>query len=110
MDAYAEAAKLRPDDPALWLNLAAAAKAAGSYGRAVVAARRAAALAPRQPVVWERLGELMLDLHRLSHRPEHLAEAIKAWKQSLTLDPNQPKLVERVKMYEEARRTDAIRP
>jgi tetratricopeptide (TPR) repeat protein len=102
-DAYSEAAKLDSDNPAAWLNYASAARVAGQFGHAMVAARRAMKLAPREPVIWAKIGDLMLDLHRQTGKNEYLTEAIKAWKISLALNPKQPRLSEYLTTYEKAR-------
>jgi len=102
MAAYAEAAKLQPMNVSEWLNLATAAHAAGSYGRAVVATRRATELAPRDAFIWRRLGDLLLDLHRATGQEESLAEAVDAWRKSLQCDPAQQDLRDLVATYESA--------
>jgi tetratricopeptide (TPR) repeat protein len=102
MDAYSEAAKLDTDNPAAWLNYASSARVAGQFGHAMVAARRAMKLAPREPVIWAKIGDLMLDLHRQTGKSEYLTEAIHAWKMSLTLNPKQPRLSEYLATYEKA--------
>ncbi len=92
MDCFAEATKLKPDEVASWLNLATAARQAGSYGRAMVAIHRAEDLAPQDGLVQYRRGELLLELHRTTEKPELLADAISAWRKSLKLDPTQTEL------------------
>jgi len=95
MGSFAESAKLT-GDAASWLNLAAAARAAGSLGRAIAAAKRAAELRADDPATWRLLGDLLYDAHCLSGRPALLAEAAEAWRESLRLDPHQPRLRRRV--------------
>lgn len=102
MDAFAQSIKLQDDDSVTWLNLASSAHAAGSLGRAIVAARRAAKIAPSNPEIWAKLGDMMLELHRGTNNREHLAEALIAWKKSLAIDPDQPKLLEYIRTYERA--------
>jgi tetratricopeptide (TPR) repeat protein len=102
MTAYAEAAKLRPDDLGAWLNLSAAAQSAGSYGRAIFAAKQAAALAPMEPALWNRLGEIWLELHRATNRPDCLKEALEAWRVSVRLKPDQPEISRLLRVYEPA--------
>lgn len=92
MNCFAEAAKLKPDEVASWVNLAAAARRAGSYGRAMVAIHRAENLAPQDAMVQYRRGELLLELHRTTNKPELLADAIAAWRKSLQFDPTQKEL------------------
>jgi len=89
MMAYAEAAKLTKDAPS-WLNLAASARAAGSYGRAIAATKRALELAPNDATIWSRLGDLLHDVYRGTGRRKLLAEAARAWQRSLALAPHQP--------------------
>ena len=99
MLAYAEAAKLRPKSVTGWLNLATAAEAAGSYGRAIVATKRAAKLSPNDAAIWARVGELYLALHRATGKDRFLTEAVAAWRQSLKVDPAQPQLRNYVETY-----------
>ena len=94
-----QAIKLGAIDTETWLSLASAARAAGRLGRAVFAARRAAELAEADPGVWLRLGELSLELHRLTGREELLTQAIDAWRRSLELDPSQDRLRDLLKTY-----------
>ena len=98
--AYGEAARLDPNEPSSWSNLAVAARATGSLGRAAVAARRAAKLSPDDPSVWALAGQVLLDLHRATNDRDLLAEAVEAWRRSVALDPNQPALREHLRMYE----------
>jgi cytochrome c-type biogenesis protein CcmH/NrfG len=98
MKAFAEAAKLQPESVQAWLNLATAATAVGSYGRAMVALERARRLAPQDAMVWLRQGEALMDLHRATQKPEYLNRAVDAWYQSLKLDPDQPELFEKVRV------------
>lgn len=99
MLAYAEAAKLRPELVTGWLNLATAAEGAGSYGRAIVATKRAVKLSPDNAVIWARLGELYLALHRATEKDRFLADAVAAWRRSLELNAEQPKLRRYVQTY-----------
>ncbi len=85
MESFSKAAKLEPGQAVTWVNLAAAAEAAGSFGRAVVAVHKAADIAPDDALFHYRLGELLLDLHRATDKRELLAEAIAQWKQSLKI-------------------------
>lgn len=99
MDSYSQAAKLAPDDPRTWSDLAAAAHAAGSLGRAVAAAAKAADLAPDDADAHNRLAGLLLALHRVSGRREHLDRAVAAWRESLAIDPEQPDVARNVETY-----------
>lgn len=99
MVAYAEAAKLRPELATDWLNLATAAEGAGSYGTAIVATKRAAKLSANDAVIWARLGELYLTLHRATKKDRFLADAVAAWRRSLELNAEQPKLRGYVQTY-----------
>ncbi len=99
MLAYAEAAKLRPELASGWLNLATAAEGAGSYGRAIVATKRAAELSANDAVIWARLGELYLVIHRATKEDRFLADAVAAWRRSLELNAEQPKLRGYVQTY-----------
>ena len=102
MAAYAEAAKLRPMEVGAWLNLAAASRAAGSYGRAVVAIQRAEKLAPANALVFRRKGELMIELHRATSERKFVVEAVAAWRKSLRLDPTQQDVRDLLATYEAA--------
>ena len=97
---YAEAAKLKGDCVHSWLNLSLAAEAAGSFGRAVVAAKRAAKLDPDNAEIFARLGELHLTLHRATGKERFLTEAIHAWRWSLALDPSQKQIRNFLETYE----------
>ncbi len=103
MAAYAQAAILEPDDPIGWANLAIAAEATGSLGRSVVAARRARQAAESTDAgdasMHATLGDLMLRLHRELEHPEFLADAVAFWRASLSQDPDQPELRNRVDVY-----------
>ena len=108
MSAYAEAARLKPGDVAAWLNLAAAARAEGSYGYAVTATRKAAELSPFNAEIHLRLGNLLLELHRKTGRRRFLDEAVRAWRKSLKADPSRTALRRRVETY--ARQLSRTRP
>ena len=97
--AFEIATRREPKVVSVWLNLAAAARLIGSYGMAVVATQRAAELAPEDPTIWKLLGQTQLELHRVSRKREHLNAAVKSWRESLRLDPNQPQLERLVKAY-----------
>ncbi|MGC9454777.1 MAG: tetratricopeptide repeat protein [Phycisphaerae bacterium] len=103
MEAFAEAAKCEPDSPTAWANLAFSAESTGSFGRAVVAARRAreAAELSHQPdaELLAELGDLLLRMHRQLDDAELLAEAVACWRGSLSQDADQPELIERVELY-----------
>jgi tetratricopeptide (TPR) repeat protein len=105
MESFSKAAKLKPDEVSAWVNLAAAAREAGSYGRAIVAIHQAAGKAPQDALVQYRLGELLLELHRATDKPELLTEAIAAWKKSLKFDPTQKELTEKIARLEAAATT-----
>ncbi len=110
MDCFAEAAKLKPKEVAGWLNLAAAARRAGSYGRALVALSRAEKLAPEDALVQYRRGELLLELHRTTEKPELLTQAITAWRRSLKLDPSQTELSDKLARLGAPTTTPTTRP
>lgn len=110
MLAYAEAAKARPDDADAWVNLAAASRLAGSWGRAMVAARRALAVLPEDAGLWKQLGEIQLDLHRQTDKPQLLSEAVASWQKSLQLDPDQPQLRDWLKTYKAGPATGTTQP
>jgi len=97
--AYAEAARLTPKDVAAWLNLAAAARAKGSYGYAVTATRNAARLSPFNAKIHVRLGNLLIELHRAKGEDRFLREAVDAWRRSLKIDPSQAELRKRLEIY-----------
>jgi len=99
MTALAEPTKLQPDNPTAWLNFAIAARSAGSYGRAIVATKKAATIAPTDASIWNRLGALCLEVHRATGQTEMLAEALAAWRESLRLNPDQPQLADTVETY-----------
>lgn len=108
LQAYKEAAKLTPKDMAAWLNLAAAARADGSYGYAVTATRKAAALSPFNAEIHLRLGNLLLELHRATEEDRFLTEAVEAWRDSVKIDPSQTDLRRRIEIY--SRKTPATKP
>jgi predicted O-linked N-acetylglucosamine transferase (SPINDLY family) len=62
--AFARAARLVPDDPLYWLNLANAQRHAGALPRAAAAAARCLRLEPADPLALRVLGECLLKLHR----------------------------------------------
>ncbi len=99
MDACAAAAGENPNDLTAWVNLAAAARSAGSYGYAVTAARKATKLAPFNAETWLYLGDLLLELHRKTGQHRFLAEAVRAWGKSLKVDPSQAALRRRIVIY-----------
>jgi hypothetical protein len=114
MQAFAEAATLRPDDPVGWANLALSAEAAGSLGRAVIAARRAHAAAEdagcTDASLYAKLGNLLLRLHRRLGKGELLADAVACWRSSLASEPDQPELRRRVELYGSVTSRPASRP
>ncbi|MBT3198932.1 MAG: tetratricopeptide repeat protein [Phycisphaerales bacterium] len=108
LDAYKESARLTPNDVAAWLNLATVARAAGSYGYAVTATRKAAKLTPFNSEIHLRLGNVLLELHRATGDEKFLNEAVEAWRDSLKLEPSQTSLQRRVDIY--SRKTPATQP
>ena len=101
LDHFRQAAALDPADHEVRMNLAAAARAAGSYGFAVVALRQATELRPDDPAGWAELGETLLVIYQ-SNQARHgpmLAEAVAAWRKSLAIDPDQPTIQHRVGTY-----------
>ena len=108
LKAFTEAARLAPKDMAAWLNLAAAARAHGSYGYAVTATRKAAELSPFNAEIHLRLGNLLLELHRTTGEDRFLREAVAAWRNSVRIDPSQSELRKRVKVY--GRRINSQQP
>lgn len=102
MRAFSEVAKRQPGSPGAWMDFATAARAAGSCGRAVVAVRRALKLSPPDAALWRRGGMLLLEAHRATGKAELLAEAVRAWRKSLQLDPAQERLRELTDTYEKA--------
>lgn len=103
MDVYARlASKLTPDSADAWLDLSAAARQAGSYGRAVEAIKRALEIAPDNDDAWARLGGLYLELHRATGKNEFLARAVDAWQRSMQLQPNQPAIRSLLDQYRDA--------
>jgi tetratricopeptide (TPR) repeat protein len=99
LEAYKEAVRLTPKDVAAWLNLAAAARAHGSYGYAVTATRKAAELSPFNAEIHLRLGNVLLELHRATKEDRFLNQAVAAWRNSLKIDPSQTDLQRRVEIY-----------
>jgi tetratricopeptide (TPR) repeat protein len=99
LEAYKEAARLMPKDVGVWLNLATAARAHGSYGYAVTATRKAAELSPFNAEIHLRLGNLLLELHRATREERFLTEAVDAWRASLKVAPSQASLQRRVDIY-----------
>jgi tetratricopeptide (TPR) repeat protein len=85
LESFAKAAKLKPGEPVAWVNLAAAATRAGSYGLAIVAVHKAADIAPQDALFHYHLGEMLLELHRATGKHELLVEAVAAWKKSLEI-------------------------
>ena len=95
---FRKAAALDPTDHDAQMNLAAAARAAGSYGFAVVALRQATELRPDDAAGWAELGETLLVIYQ-SNQARHgpmLAEAVDAWRKSLAINPDQPTIQHRV--------------
>ena len=92
MAAYGVAAKLVGDDPVIWRGFAAAARAAGEFQQAALAARCTAQLVPRDATAWRLLGDVLLDLHRSTGDERYLSQAVDAWRRSLALDGTQADL------------------
>jgi tetratricopeptide (TPR) repeat protein len=87
--AFVEATKRDPNDASAHMNLAAASVRMGSYGQAVLATERAAALAPGSAGVWSSLGNLRISIYTATGEGKFLRDAVGAWERSLALDPNQ---------------------
>ncbi len=102
LEAFAAVATLRGDDLVAWLNLAEAARSAGSLGRALAALEQAQRLEPGQPLIYLRRGEVFLQLHRATGRADFLDNAVDAWEKCLTLDPDQPQLRQWLTMHRAA--------
>lgn len=99
MNAFARVTDLQPDNADAWMNLSTAARLSGSIGRAAVAAKRAAKLAPFDAKVWARIGEIWLAIYQLTGKESDLNEALDAWTIGLHLDPSQPQLKKYLQIY-----------
>lgn len=99
MKAYGQVAKLEPKSVPAWLNYAAAARAAGSYGLAIVAARQACSLAPNDAGNWRLLGELQLELYEATKTHHFVMGAMEAFRQSLKLKPDQAEVKALIEKY-----------
>ncbi len=110
MQAYAQAAKLRPKEVSAWANFAAAAQGAGSYGRALAAIRNALNLAPLNADLWAQQGEIQLDLHRRTGEGKFLQAAIASWRKGLQLDPARTEIREWLRTYDPRSPGAASRP
>jgi len=99
MAAYVLATKFTPDDPVAWLNLSAAAQASGSLGRAIAAVRQAIKLTPRDEECYNRLGDALLELHKLRNDRQSLQDAIDAWQKSIDINPSQPTQTKKIERY-----------
>jgi tetratricopeptide (TPR) repeat protein len=100
MGELGQAAKLNPDDPSAWLNYSAAAQAAGSLGLAIVAANKAAKLAPAGAADMARLGCLYIELYEHTGRDNLRTQALDAWRQSIKLDPDQDMVPKMIRQYD----------
>jgi tetratricopeptide (TPR) repeat protein len=99
MDAFAQAAVLQPKVASAWLNYAASATSAGAAGKAIVALDRALQLAPYDAEAWSMRGDILLELYRTTKNERHARQAVAAWKQSLELQPEQPRLRKLLNTY-----------
>jgi tetratricopeptide (TPR) repeat protein len=72
------------------LSLANTARALHQFGWVVIGLQRATAIEPNDPSLWNQLGAAALTFYEAGGDPNALNDAIDAWEQSLTLDPNQP--------------------
>ena len=106
--AFTAAAHAEDDRVSHWANLALAARAAGQLGRSAAAYRRAVQLDRTDAAMWRRLGSALLDVHRLSGSPAPLAEAVSAWRESLAIQPDQPKVADWVRGYSAGARAGAV--
>lgn len=100
MKEYLHVANLRRDDVDAWRNLAIAADAAGSLGRATVALQKAIELKPDRADIRADMGNLKLRLHRETGEKKFLVEAVAAWRESLKLDKDQPDIRKKLETYE----------
>ncbi len=100
MEEYLYVADHRRDDADAWRNLAAAAEAAGSLGRAVVALQKAMQLSPDNAEIHADMGDLKLRIHRETGEKKFLAEAVAQWRESLKLNKNQPEIRKKLETYE----------
>ncbi|MCE5326363.1 MAG: tetratricopeptide repeat protein [Planctomycetaceae bacterium] len=92
MEAYGKAAALQGDNVDNWKNYAAAAQAAGSYGRAILAATRVTKLNSSDPAAWAYLGDLHMAVYESTQKEHFLRQAREAWMRSLSLNPEQEPL------------------
>ena len=83
IDAFRAAADLAPDNPLMWLNLAAALDKAGALQPALESLERSLALADQQPEAWLLLGSIKT-------RMADLAGAESAYREALRLDSHTP--------------------
>ena len=100
MHVFARAAGLAPTEAIRWKNFAASALAAGSAGRALVALDRAEKLSPKDPDIFLQRGNVHLAIYRERKGKEHLSLAVRAWRQSLKLNPEQEELRDKTKIYQ----------
>jgi len=93
------ASALDPNDLAIQLNLATAARLCGSYGWAATALQAAGKLSPDDPDIFASLGKVLITIHLNTGEQKFLDEALAAWRKSLRLDPDQPALREQLARY-----------
>jgi len=96
---YLQLLETDPGNPRAHYNLAALYQMQGKLTLAADTYRSLIASEPTFAPVWLRLGELSLELHRLTGREELLTQAIDAWRRSLELDPSQDRLRDLLKTY-----------
>jgi len=64
------------------------------------ALRKSLALAPHDAEAWAMLGDISLEIYRAKGDRPRAIEAVQAWKRSLEIDPNQPRLTKLVRIYD----------
>ncbi len=104
LDHFSRAAVLAPDDLTAQLNLATTAKTLGHYGWAVIGLKRAVAIEPNDPSLWNQLGATALTIHDTSGDLNALRDAVDAWEHSLALDAHQPAIQEYLATYQQQAR------
>ncbi len=99
LEEYLYVADHRRDDADAWRNVAVAAEAAGSLGRAVVSLQKAIEIRPNSATIYADMGDLKLRMHRETGEKKFLVEAVAAWRESLRLNKDQPEIRKKLETY-----------
>jgi tetratricopeptide (TPR) repeat protein len=101
LEHFRRAAVLEPENLDAQMNMVSTARATGQYGWVVIGLKRAVAIEPNNPSLWNQLGAAALTIYDATDDLNALRDAVDAWERSLAIEPNQPAIQDYLTTYQQ---------